>query len=458
MNKILLKNGEVVSSKGTLRIDVLIEDGKIVGFPEEGDRPPDGRGQGIEDAEVVDCMDKLILPGVIDPHVHFRDPGATYKEDFESGSRAAVSGGVTTVLDMPNNEPPTTSRKALDAKRALVSGRSYANYGFYIGYDGGNLEEVNEASNIPGVKVFVADSTGNMGVGRRQGGAGKKNLEELFEKSNKLIVVHAEDEGIIEENKKKFAHPAYGGGSSNGELTAAMHSQIRSPEAAATAVKYVCELARKYKRPVHIAHVSTEAEVDIIEEYKVDGVTCEVTPHHLHLTEDDYEHWKNFIKVNPPVRDRMEVFALWKALKMGVIDIIDTDHAPHSLEEKEAGYLDAPAGIPGVEMLLPIFLNTVSSEGLTISELVKLVCERPAEIFGIPNKGRIMEGYDADLVIVDMELEKKVERGNLLSKAGWSPYEGLMLKGWPIMTIVNGEIVYKDGKIDGKPIGKEVVF
>lgn len=154
----------------------------------------------------------------------------------------------------------------------------------------------------------------------------------------------------------------------------------------------------------------------------------------------------------------MEVFSLWKALKMGVIDIIDTDHAPHSLEEKEAEYLDAPAGIPGVEMLLPIFLNTVSSEGLTISELVKLVCERPAEIFGIPNKGRIMEGYDADLVIVDMEIEKKVERKNLLSKAGWSPYEGLMLKGWPIMTIVNGEIVYKNGKIEGKPSGKEVVF
>lgn len=456
MNKILLKNGEVVSSKGILKIDVLLEDGKIVGFPATGGQLP-GRGKQAEDdeelkdAEVVDCMDKLILPGVIDPHVHFRDPGATYKEDFESGSRAAVSGGVTTVLDMPNNEPPTTSRKALDDKRALVSGRSYANYGFYIGYDGENLEEVNEASNIPGVKVFVADSTGDMGVGT-------KNLEELFEKSNKLIVVHAEDEGIIEENKKKFAHPAIGGGSSNGELVAAMHSKIRSPEAAAVAVKYVCELARKYKRPVHIAHVSTEAEVDIIEKYKDDGVTCEVTPHHLHLTEDDYEHWNNFIKVNPPVRSRMEVFSLWKALKMGVIDIIDTDHAPHSLEEKEAGYLDAPAGIPGVEMLLPIFLNTVSSEGLTISELVRLVCERPAEIFGIPNKGRIMEGYDADLVIVDMELEKKVERKNLLSKAGWSPYEGLMLKGWPIMTIVNGEIVYRDRKIEGKPIGKEVVF
>jgi dihydroorotase len=432
MSKILLKNGEVVSSKGTLRIDVLIEDGKIVGFPE---------GEEIEGAEVVDCMDKLILPGVIDPHVHFRDPGATYKEDFESGSRSAVSGGVTTVLDMPNNEPPTTSREALDDKRALVNGRSYTNYGFYIGFDGKNLEEVNEATNIPGVKVYVANSTGDMGVG-------KENLEEFFEKSNKLIVVHAEDEGIIEKNKKKF----------DGELVPAMHSKIRSPEAAAKAVKFVCELAKKYKRPVHIAHVSTEAEVDIIEEYKEDGVTCEVTPHHLHLTEDDYDHWKNFIKVNPPVRSRMEVFSLWKALKTGVIDIIDTDHAPHSLEEKEAGYLDAPAGIPGVEMLLPIFLNTVSSEGLTISELVKLVCERPAEVFGIPNKGRIVEGYDADLVIVDMEIEKKVERKNLLSKAGWSPYEGLMLKGWPIMTIINGEIVYKDGKIEGKPNGKEVVF
>jgi len=434
MGKILLKNGEVVSSKGTLKIDVLIDEGKIVGFPEEGDE--------VVGAEVIDCMDKLILPGVIDPHVHFREPGATYKEDFESGSRAAVAGGVTTVLDMPNNDPPTISCEALDDKRALVSGRSYVNYGFYIGYDGGNLEEVNGAGNVAGVKVFVADSTGKMGVSR-------DDLEALFEKGNKLIVAHAEDTKIIEENKKKLLGGDYG---------PEIHSEIRSPEAAVSAVKLVCELAKKYSAKLHIAHVSTEGEVDVIEKYKDVGVTCEVTPHHLHLTEDDYNRWKNFIKVNPPVRSQMEVFSFWKALKMGVIDIIDTDHAPHSLEEKGGEYLDVPAGVPGVEMLLPIFLNTVDSEGLTISELVGLVCEKPAEIFGISNKGRIMEGYDADIVVVDMELEKKVERENLFSKAGWSPYEDMVLKGWPVLTIVNGEVVFDHGEIVGKPVGKEVEF
>ncbi len=437
--KILLKNGEIVSSKGVFKRSVLIEDGKIIEVVD--------RNEKIEGKyKIIDCTDKLILPGAIDGHVHFREPGASYKEDWESGSKAAVSGGVTTVLDMPNNNPPTVSVDTLYKKREMITGRSYVNYGLYIGYGGGNIEEVNKAKNIAGVKVYTANSTGNMGVT-------EKSLDLLFKESNKLIIAHAEDENIIKENSDKYLAEFQGR-----EIDPSVHSKIRSIKSAENAVKSVCELAKKYSSRLHIAHVSTEAEVDIIEKYKKYGVTCEVTPHHLHLTDDDYDFWKNFIKVNPPVRNRENVFALWKALKSGVIDIIDTDHAPHTIEEKNGEYLKVPSGVPGVETMLPLFLNTVNNEGLTISELVFFCCERPAEIFGIKNKGYILEGYDADIVIVDMEKEKEVTREDLFTKASWSPYEGFTLKGWPVYTFVNGEIVFEDGKIVGKMKGKEVEF
>lgn len=447
MKRYLLKNGEVVSSEGVVAKDVLMEDGKIVALLEPGSEVAAAKAGRDGEYEVVECGEKLILPGVIDAHVHFREPGHVYKEDFESGSKAAVAGGVTTVLDMPNNDPPTVSVEALDAKRKMIEGRSYVNYGLYIGYDGSNIDEVNKAENVPGVKVYVAHSTGDMGV--------EGDISELFEKSNKQIVAHAEDEECISKAKEEYLAEFEG---REKEIDASVHSKIRSTESAAKAVKYVCELAKEHGAKLHIAHVSTADEVDIIEEYKEFGVTCEVTPHHLHFTEDDYEQWKHYIKVNPPVRSRLDVFALWKAVKMGVIDIIDTDHAPHTVEEKEGEYLTAPSGIPGVEALLPIFLNTVSNEGLTISELVRLVCERPAEIFGIPNKGRIAEGYDADVVVVDMELEKEFKAEDVRSKAGWSPYSGSLLKGWPVKTFVGGELVFDGGEVVNEPVGKEVVF
>jgi dihydroorotase len=441
MARILLKNGEVVSVSGVSKKNVLIDSGsgKIVDVLDPGTKISG-------EYKIVDCKDRMILPGVVDCHVHFREPGGEYKEDWVSGSKGAVSGGVTTVLDMPNNKPPVVSRKNLDKKRELIDDRSYVNYGLFIGYDGKNIEEINKASNIAGVKVYVANSTGDVGVFR-------ESVEDLFKKTNKLVVAHAEDEECIQENTKKYLAEFEGR-----EIDPAVHSKIRSPESALIAVKYVCELAKKYGKRLHIAHVSTEGEVSVVEEYKKYGVTCEVTPHHLHITEDDYEILKGFIKVNPPVRSRSDVFALWKGLKSGAIDIIDTDHAPHSLEEKSGLYLDVPSGVPGVELLLPIFLNTVNNEGLTLGELVNLCCTRPAEIFGIKGKGKIEAGYDADIVVVDMNLEKTVERQYLFSKSGWSPYEGLTFKGWPVLTYVNGKLVFEEGKIAGKPGGREVMF
>ncbi len=431
--KILLKGGTLVSSEGSFQKDLLIENGKISG----------GRSDG---AEVIDCRGKVILPGLIDVHVHFREPGASYKEDWTTGSSAAVAGGVTTVCDMPNNKPAIVSVDELEKKRALIKGRSYCNYGLYIGYDGKNLEEIKKAKNVAGVKVYVANSTGNMGVDNAA-------LEKLFKEFDGRIVTHAEDEGIIEKNSKEFLAEFDGR-----EVDPAVHSKIRSVEAAESAVKLVCKLAKNSKAKLHVAHVSCDAEIEVIAEYKKFGITCEVAPHHLLLSDDDYEIWKNFIKVNPPVRSRLDVFSMWKNLKFGVIDMIATDHAPHTIEEKEQSYEKAPSGVPELDTLLPIFLNTVNDEGMTIEELVGYLCEKPAQIFGIKNKGFLKDGFDADIVVVDMDLERKVERANLRTKCGWSPYEGSNFKGWPVMTFVGGELVFEAGKIVGKKAGKEVKF
>lgn len=423
MKKILLKNGEV----GGYRRDILIVDGKFA----EGDS---------EGAEIIDCEGKVILPGIIDVHVHFREPGQNYKEDWEHASRAAAAGGVTTVCDMPNNQPPVLSVGDLEAKRGLVRGRSYVNYGFYIGYNGDNVAEINAAKNVPGVKIYCAHSTGNMGV---------SNLEKAFAEIDreKLLLFHAEDEECIAECRRKF----------EGETDPAVHSKIRAPECAAMMVEKLCDLAKKYQRRIHICHLSTEGELMIVAKNR-DLVTCEVAPHHLVLSENDYGHLGNLIKVNPPIRSERDVFALWKGLKAGLIDIVATDHAPHTLEEKALPFGEVPSGVPGVEMMLPILLNAVNDEALTIEEVVKLCCTGPMEIFGIKNKGRIEIGYDADLVIVDMEKEKKFENTDVLSKCGWSPYAGGSYKGWPVKTFVKGELVFDEGSFSGNFFGSEADF
>jgi len=433
MKDLLLKNGEIVSSSGVFKKDVLIRDGKIASIG----------GNVSGDVEEIDCSGKIILPGLIDAHVHFREPGESHKEDWTTGSKAAASGGVTTVFDMPNNSPAITTVERLNEKRKLIDGRTYINYGLFIGFDGDNLEEINKAKNIPGVKFYATDSTGDMGVNH--------GVEELFEHSNKLIVVHAEDEGIIKENTKKYV-------GDRTKVDMANHSKIRSAEAAKKSVQDLCKLVKETGHKMHIAHLSTEAEVDLVEKYREYGVTCEVAPHHLLLSDEDYADKGALVKMNPPVRSRMDLFALWKGIKFGQVDIIATDHAPHTLEEKEHGYKDCPSGVPEVETTLPILLNVVNDEGLTLEELVKLCCERPADLFGVKNKGRIEEGFDADLVVVDMDLEKKVENKNLFTKCGWSPYDGMSLKGWPIMTFVNGELVFKQGEFVGDKVGKEVNF
>jgi len=436
VKKILLKGGEIVSSKEVRVADVLIEDGKVVRIDED---------LQSDDCEVIDCSGKVVMPGAIDVHVHFRCPGAEYKEDWVHASKAAVFGGVTTVFDMPNNTPAILELEDLDMKRELINGRSYVNYGIYMGYNGENSKYINAAKNIPGLKVYCAHSTGNMGIHQ-------DFLEKVFEEINSGIPIlfHSEDEECIQTNFDVLKKE-------KGELEPSDHSEVHAPECALKMTKKLCALAEKYERPIHICHVSTEAEIEEISKHR-EFVTCEVAPHHLTLSVDDYEKCGNFIKMNPPVREAKDLFGLWKALKFGQIDLVATDHAPHTREEKEKKYEEAPAGVPGIEMMLPILLNAVNAEGLTLEEVCKLVCEKPAELFNIQNKGKIEVGYDADITVVDMDLEKKFENKDVQSKCGWSPYSGGLYRGWPIMTFVNGELVFKNGEILGDFVGKEVSY
>lgn len=436
MKKYILKGGELVSSSGLKKADVLVLDGKIAEI-----------GEGIvdEDAIVIDCEGKYVMPGAIDVHVHFREPGHEYKEDWEHASASAVCGGVTTVCDMPNNNPPVVSLKDLEAKRGLIEGRSYVNYGIYMGFNGKNLSEINEAKNIPAVKFYACDSTGDMGV--------DTGVDELFEKCNKLIVTHSEDGEVIRENKMRLLD-----GKKEEDLYPALHSEIRSKEAAVSMTRKLCELAKEKGSRLHIAHLSVGEELEVVSQYRDLGVTCEVAPHHLLFCMADYEHLGSKIRMNPPVRESEDVFRLWKGLQLKEVDMIATDHAPHTLEEKEKPFREVPSGVPGVEMMLPIMLNAVNDEAIDFMRLAELLCERPAEVFGIKNKGKVEVDYDADLVVVDMELEKAISDDDVRSKCGWSPYSGLVFKGWPVKTFVNGELVFDGKEICGGFVGREARF
>ena len=446
MVKILLKNGKVVSSEGIFDRDVLIEDGKISAVKERGDVDLESSSK----AEIIDCTGLHILPGLIDAHVHFRDPGFSEKGDFASESRAAAKGGVTTVFDMPNTVPPTTTLAALEKKRRIAAEKSVVNFGLYFGATAENFSEIERAKNIVGVKVYVGSTTGNLLL------ADHEALEKFFEfvssrRPDLTLVFHAEDEILIREHMKKYEAESE---------DPAVHSLVRNADVALRAVRTILHLAKKYEAKVHITHVSTAAELAEIKKFKNGKVTCDVTPHHLFLTVAAYEKLGNFVKVNPPLRSAEDKDALWAALKGddAVIDMIASDHAPHTREEKKLPCLSAPAGVPGVQAMLPLLLDAVSHGMLSLTDVVRLTAENPAHIFTVSEKGKIAQGFSADVAIVDMKIEKKLTEKDLLYKCGWSPYTGFKLRGSVVMTLVNGEVIYRDGEIsDTESRGKEVV-
>lgn len=351
-----------------------------------------------------DAKGMIIIPGLIDSHVHMREPGSEYKEDFFSGSKAAVAGGVTTFLDMPNNKPPITTVEDLNRKRQLAS-KSVANYGFHFGTTGDNIDQIKEAwkSNIASVKIYMDETTGSMKI------TNEKLIKEVFANS-RTVCVHAEG---------KNAEKAF-------------------------------EIAKATKTNLYFCHMSKKSEMDfIIKKKKPKNVFVEVTPHHLFLSE---KNASNYNLMKPELKPESDVNALWDAIKKGIVDTIGTDHAPHTAPEKE---FEEVFGVPGLETMLPLLLDAVNKKRITLEKVVKLTSENPARIFKIKKRGKIEPGYYADLTIIDMNLEKEVDAKKLFTKCGWSPFSGWKLKGWPVATIVNGHIVFKDGEIN-HVFGQEV--
>ena len=432
--KLLIKNAKVAQVNGsTIEADVLCVDGKIERIATAIDEIAD---------ETLEASGHLLLPGVIDPQVHFREPGNEHKEDLGSGSRAAARGGVTSYLEMPNTQPPTTDQAALDQKLKLAAEKSVVNYGFFIGATSDNLDELNSVSPACGIKIFMGSSTGSLLVNKR------KDLERIFATGDRLIAVHAENEERINERMAQFAD----------RHDTQAHSLIRDNKCALLASELALELSIKYKRRLHILHLSTHEETEMLRKNKPAWVTAEVIPNHLLLNTSDYESKGAFVQMNPPIRQPEDNKALWAGLKDGTIDFIATDHAPHTMKEKSLPYPESPAGMPGVETSLPLMLTEMKAGRCNLADIQKWMCYGPAQSYHIANKGKIREGWDADLTLVDMDNAKPVRNEEMFSRAGWSPYEGRELVGWPIYTIVCGNVVFDHGEIREGVLGQALTY
>ena len=427
MFDLVIKNSQIAQPDGSLvEADLACLNGRIERID----------SQITDDAhETINAQGHLLLPGVIDPQVHFREPGATHKEDLGSGSRAAVRGGVTSFLEMPNCNPATVDQTQLDWKLARAERTCVANFGFFIGATKENLTVLNNTHPACGIKIFMGSSTGDLLVDDQ------KSLDRIFSCGKRLIAVHAEDEERIRQRMAQIIQP------SNHPLPHSLHSEIRDPETALIATRRAVELSEKYGRRLHILHLSTASEVDFLRSRKPDQVSCEVIPNHLFLDTMDYQRLGSRAQMNPPIRDPDNASSLWQGLHDGVIDIIATDHAPHTLEEKSKPYPNSPAGMPGVETSLPLMLTQMKAGKCSLAEVQTWMSDGPARTYGIPNKGRIQEGFDADLTLVDLDQTHEVRDEEVFSRAGWSPYSGLELTGWPLYTIVAGRVVFDTGRI-----------
>lgn len=431
---LLIKGANVISGQGDLECsDVKIENGKITEI---------GIDLEKNDLKVIDGNGLTLLPGIIDPQVHFREPGLEHKEDLFTASCACAKGGVTSFLEMPNTRPLTTTQAALDDKLQRASQKCLVNYGFFMGATAENLPDLREANPACGIKIFMGSSHGALLVST------EKEIEPIFAEGKRLIAVHAEDQGRITERRKEFANIS----------DPAIHSTIQDEQAALNATKLALKLSNKYQRRLHILHLSTGIEAEYLREHKPAWTTCEVTPQHLLLNTDAYSEIGTLAQMNPPLRSPENNKVLWQALLDGVIDFIATDHAPHTLEEKAKPYPHSPSGMPGVETSLPLMLTQAMEGRCTINQVVNWMSTAPAKAYNISNKGLIKVGYDADLVLVDLKNYKTVSKEHLSTKCGWSPFEGWNLTGWPVITIVGGKIAFEKGKLNTEVRGKALNF
>ena len=434
MLDLIIKNGSCYIDKDLKDQDIAIKGAKIVKIDKIKE----------EAKEIFDAEGLTVLPGCIDTQTHFREPGSTDTEDLNSGSRAAIVGGITSVFEMPNTNPPTSSKKEFQRKLDLAKNRMYCNYAFYFGATADNAKELADLKSLEGccgIKLFAGSSTGNLLV------AEEKDIEVVFQNSSKVVAVHSEDEEILNINKKLIK---------DGDVHS--HPIWRSEECAISSTRRIVRIAERYKKRAHVLHITTKQEIDFLSQHK-GNITFEITPQHLTIYAPDcYDKLGTYAQMNPPLRDKSHYDRLWYAVKNNLNDTIGSDHAPHLKQNKEKKYPNSPSGMPGVQTLMPVMLNHVNNGKLSLEQLLNSVCENPVKIFGIKNKGFIKEGFDADFTIVDMNKKILIKNENIESKCGWSPFDGFEFKGKPVSTIIAGQIKMKDGKILGNAEGKPLSF
>ncbi len=435
MLDLIIKNGSCFIEGNLVKTDIGITKNKISHI---------GNLENENSNKIYDAENLIVLPGCLDTQVHFREPGSTDAEDLNSGSRAAIVGGITGVFEMPNTNPPTSNKKEFQNKLNLAKNRMYCNYAFYFGATPENQEELADLKSLEGccgVKLFAGSSTGNLLVHKEE------DIEKVFASTSKIVSVHSEDEEILNQRKKLrekgnvLTHPIW-----------------RNEESAISSTRRIVKIALRLNKKAHILHVTTKEEVDFLSQNK-GNITFEITPQHLTLTSPEcYEKLGTFAQMNPPIRDKSHYDRLWYAVRNNYNDTIGSDHAPHLKENKLKDYPETPSGMPGVQTLMPVMLNHINEGRLKLEQLIKLLCENPVKIFGIKNKGYIKKDYDADFTIIDMNKVIEIKNEKIESKCGWSPFNGHKFKGTPVATIVNGKIKMKDGVILGDPEGTPLQF
>ncbi|MHC5230834.1 dihydroorotase [Brucella sp. LJL56] len=430
----ILKGATIVNHDGIGQRDIGIRNGRIAAI---------GSLSTHTAGEVIDCTGLHILPGVVDSQVHFREPGLEHKEDLETGSLAAVLGGVTSVFEMPNTKPLTTSAETLEDKIRRGRHRMHCDFAFWVGGTRDNAKDVGELERLPGaagIKVFMGSSTGDLLVDDDDG------VRSILKNTRRRAAFHSEDEFRLKERE---------GLRVQGDPSS--HPVWRDEVAALQCTERLVRIARDTGARIHVLHISTAEEIDFLKDHK-DVATCEATPHHLTLSADDYKTLGNLIQMNPPVRDKRHRDGVWKGIDQGIVDVLGSDHAPHTLEEKQKPYPASPSGMTGVQTLVPIMLDHINAGRLSLERFVDLSSHGPNRIFGMARKGRIAVGYDADLTIVDMKRRETITHEQAGSKAGWTPYHGKTVTGWPIGTFVRGIKVMWEAEIVNANKGEPVEF
>ncbi len=434
--ELILRGGTAFTPAGPAATDIGVAAGRIVALGDLG---------AATAPTVIDAHGLTVLPGVVDTQVHFREPGLEHKEDLATGTAAAALGGVTAVFEMPNTKPSTTTDAAIADKVARARGRAWVDHAFFLGAAADNVAHLAEWERLPGcagIKVFMGSSTGSLLV------ADDETLGRVLASGRRRVAVHCEDEARLAERKALIeggAHPR-------------RHPEWRDVETALAATRRLVRLAEQARRPVHVLHVTTAEEMEFLAGHK-DLATVETTPQHLTLAAPDcYDRLGTYAQMNPPIREARHREALWRAVAEGVVDVLGSDHAPHTREEKDKPYPQSPSGMTGVQTLVPLMLDHVNAGRLSLERFVDLTASGPAHIYGIVGKGRIALGYDADFTVVDMKAERVISNQWIASRCGWTPFDGTRVVGWPIATIVRGRVVMRDGQLLDQPAGAPVRF